>query len=197
MPLTTPHAIGILGGSFNPPHVGHVLAAHYALLRWPINKVMVVPSFSHPFGKPLPAFKHRFAMCQLAFSHLGDNVEISNVEEQLGGVSFTIQTIRELVRKNPGQQFHLIVGGDILSELSKWKDVDELTKLAPLLVIPRLQDENVLGQADEKAVLPDVSSTFIREQLTRGEIPQGTLPEKVAAYIRQHEVYTSMHDPQP
>lgn len=197
MPLTTPSAIGILGGSFNPPHMGHVLAAHYALLRWPLKKVMVVPSFSHPFGKPLPPFEHRFAMCQLAFAHLGDNVEISNVEEQLGGVSFTVETIRELVRKYPGEHFRLIVGGDIMSDLPKWREVDELTKLAPLLVIPRLQEGNVLGAGDDGAALPDVSSTSIREQLAQGKIPPGTVPDKVAAYIRQHDVYASLQDQQP
>ncbi len=136
-------------------------------------------------------------MCQLAFAHLGDNVEISNVEEQLGGVSFTVETIRELVRKNPGEEFRLIVGGDILSDLSKWREVDEIKKLSPLLVIPRLQDGNVLGTGDEGAALPDVSSTFIREQLARGEIPHGAVPHKVAAYIRQHDVYASLQNPQP
>jgi nicotinate-nucleotide adenylyltransferase len=103
--------VGILGGSFSPPHMGHVLAAHYALMRWSLSKVLVIPSFAHPFSKPLPPFEHRLAMCRLAFKHLGSYAEICDIEQELGGVSYTIETVRELVRRNPDERYHLVVGG--------------------------------------------------------------------------------------
>lgn len=182
-------AVGILGGSFSPPHVGHVLAAHYALLRWPLNKILVVPSFSHPFGKPLPPFEHRLAMCELAFAHLTEFVEISEIERELGGVSYTLETVRELAKRNPDERYRLIVGGDILADLPKWHQIEELTRLAPMLVIPRAKDGQVLGGRPDEGALPDVDSTAIRAKLGTGEAPVGTLPENVLAYIRKHELY--------
>ena len=98
-------SIGIFGGSFNPPHMGHVLACHYALLRWNLKKVIVVPSHAHPFGKPLPPFNDRLAMCRLAFGHLGANVEISEIEQEMEGISYTIDVVRKLVHLHPRRKF--------------------------------------------------------------------------------------------
>lgn len=185
----TSPAVGILGGSFSPPHIGHVLAAHYALMRWPLKKILVVPSFSHPFGKPLPPFDHRLAMCRLAFAHLKDFVEICDVERDLGGVSYTVETVRELTKRNPDERYRLIVGGDILPDLPKWRQIEELTHLAPMLVIPRAKDGQVLGGRPDEGALPDVDSTAIRAKLQAGEMPVGTVPEHVMAYIRENDLY--------
>lgn len=192
--MITSAAIGILGGSFNPPHVGHVLAAHYALMRWPLKRVLVVPSFTHPFGKPLPLFEDRVEMCRLAFLHLGAWVEICDIERQLGGVSFTVETVRALVQANPDEQYRLIVGGDILGDMAKWREVGELTRLAPLLVIPRVKDGQVLGGTAEEGALPDISSTGIREQMKRGEAPVGAVPEGVIEFLRGRNLYGADSD---
>lgn len=182
--------IGIFGGSFSPPHMGHVLAAHYALLRWDLKQVFIVPSFKHPFGKYLPAYEKRLAMCELAFRHLGDGVVISDVERELGGVSYTVDTVRELTRLYPEEKFRLLVGGDILADTAKWREFDALVKMAPLLVIPRISDGEVQGGGDHEAALPEVDSTMIRKHIADGAAPHGALPAQVLEYIREHGLYT-------
>lgn len=181
--------IGIFGGSFSPPHVGHVLACHYALLRWGLKKVLVIPSFQHPFNKPLPAFEHRLTMCRLAFEHLGDSIEVSNLEQQMGGVSYTIETLRELRRRHPDEHYNLLVGGDILPDTKKWREFEELTRLAPMLVIPRISDGEILGGTELEAALPDISSTTIRSNLAAGKHLHGAVPLKVLQYIAEHNLY--------
>jgi len=185
----TKGAIGVFGGSFSPPHTGHVLAAHYALLRWNLEKVLIIPSYKHPFGKTLPPFEHRLVMCQLAFAHLACHVEISDIERQMGGVSYTIETIRELKTKQPDKQFHLLVGGDILAEVSKWREFDKLNQIAPMLVIPRISGGEIQGGDHTEAALPEVDSTRIRRNIAEGATPHGALPVCVLDYIKSHGLY--------
>lgn len=169
--------------------MGHVLACHYALLRWNLQKVIVLPSFAHPFGKPLPPFEDRLAMCHLAFMHLRDYVELSDVERQMGGVSYTIDTVRELTRQHPSAKFRLLVGGDILPDTQKWREFEELISLAPLLVIPRITDGDIQGGTISEAALPEVSSTKIRQNIASGDTPSGAVPALVLDYILQHGLY--------
>jgi len=178
--------IGVFGGSFNPPHVGHVLACSFALSAWNLERVLVVPSFNHPFGKPLVAFEHRVQMLELALRHLGNSVKVSQVEKDLGGVSYTVETLRELTRRQPGQQLRLIVGSDILGETAKWYKFEEIEQIAPLLVIPRLGAE----AATAGCYLPEVSSTDIRQQLRDRTSAGVALPHLVREYIQQHQLYS-------
>lgn len=182
-------ATGIFGGSFNPPHYGHVLACHYALLRWNLAKILVIPSFTHPFAKDLPDFDLRFEMCRLAFRHLGHHIEISDIERQMGGISYTIDTVRELYRRHSGQKFHIIVGGDILAETDQWRDYDQLTKLAPPLVIPRTKNGKVQGCTQTEAALPDIDSTTIRQQLATNTPSATHVPRQVLQFIQEHKLY--------
>jgi nicotinate-nucleotide adenylyltransferase len=166
-----------------------VLACHYALLRWNLQKVLVVPSFKHPFNKPLPQFEDRLAMCEIAFSYLGDYAEISDIERQMGGVSYTVDTVRELMRRSTAERFRLLVGGDILPDTRKWRVFDELVRLAPMLIIPRMADGEVLGGGSLEGALPDVSSTAVRRHLSSGGAGHGAVPAKVLDYIRENGLY--------
>lgn len=182
-------AIGLFGGSFSPPHMGHVLAAHYALLRWNLKKILIVPSYKHPFGKYLPDFNHRLTMCKLAFNHLGPHTEVNDVERQLGGVSYTVDTVRELKRQLPDEEFRLLIGGDILPDTRKWREFDVLVEMAPLLVIPRIADGEIQGGSHSEAALPDVDSTMIRRHIAQGSAPHGALPLQVLEYVKKHNLY--------
>ena len=82
--MTQQQRVGVFGGSFNPPHVGHVLAAAYLLSMAAVDRVLVIPVFRHPFAKTLASFEDRLAMCQLAMTWL-PQVEVSDIERQLGG----------------------------------------------------------------------------------------------------------------
>lgn len=182
---------GIFGGSFNPPHIGHVLACHFALSVWGLDRMLVVPSYKHPFGKPLVEFRDRVKMCELAFAHLGEFVEVSRIEEKLGGVSFTVETLRALHDRHPGISLRLIIGGDILQEAEKWRAFDEVKSLAPLLVIPRLKEGHALAtRGDAACYLPDVSSTELRAQLATGKEVDHALPLAVKQYIAEQKLYT-------
>src|SRR6478735_3989939 len=94
-PTGTPRRVAIFGGSFNPPHVAHVLAVVYALSTAPIDEVLVVPVFHHPFSKELASFDERLAMCELALGWI-PRVVVSSVERDLGGSSLTLRTVEHL-----------------------------------------------------------------------------------------------------
>ncbi len=166
--------------------MGHVLACQFALAGWGLGRIIVVPSYQHPFGKPLEAFEHRAEMIRQAVKHLGEHVVVSYVEQSLGGVSYTIETLRRLQQDYPGTPLRLIVGSDILEESAKWYKFEEIRRLAPLLVIPR----QVEGQASSpEHLLPDVSSSRIRAQLAAGQDPGLALPVAVMRYVRENALY--------
>ena len=131
--------IAIYGGSFDPPHISHVLAVSYAFSIGAFDRVIVVPVFKHAFNKDLTPFRRRFEMCEIAFSMLP--VEVSKVEFDMSlerdRPSYTIHTIERLISKKPGHTWSLMVGSDVLHEKEKWYQFDRLTKLAPLFVIGR------------------------------------------------------------
>jgi nicotinate-nucleotide adenylyltransferase len=168
-----------------------VLACHFALSAWPLDRVLVIPSFKHPFGKPLEPYEHRVKMCELAFAHLGMFVTISRIEEELGGVSYTVETLRALKQQNPAAELRLIIGGDILQDAEKWRAFDEVKSIAPLLVIPRLQEGRALADKQNAACyLPDVSSSDIRARLLAGQPLHHGVPLAVQEYIAQHGLYS-------
>lgn len=179
--------VAVYGGSFNPPHVGHVLAVAYALATQPIDEVLVVPCFVHPFAKELAPFEQRFAMCKLAMGWL-PGVEISRVEEALGGESRTLRTLSHLKAEHPGWQLRLLVGADILGDAPKWHGFEQVVALAPLLVLGRA------GTVDPSApapLLPEVSSTQIRRLFAEGdtEALSALLPRRVLAFAQERGLY--------
>lgn len=182
--------IGIFGGSFNPPHYGHVLACHYSLLRWNLDKIFVIPSYRHPFGKTLTAFTHRVEMAKISMEHLNSQVEILTIEQENETTSYTIDTVNKLQQLYPTCKFHLIIGGDILQDFEKWKDFEKLNTQAPPLVVPRVFNRESLSIESEPGILPDISSTQIR-QLINQDSDQLTayIPLKVVEYIKQNNLY--------
>lgn len=178
--------VGVFGGSFNPPHVGHVLACHFALVAWGLQRVIVVPSYAHPFGKTLEDFEHRLEMAQLAFKHLHEYVIISDVERQLGGVGYTVDMLQELRRLHPDTEFRLLVGSDILEEIPQWHRFDEISRVSPLMVIPR---SGHTSSFESGLFLPEISSRDIRQRLFNGEDPGPALPASVMGYIRERKLY--------
>ncbi|HEX5660940.1 MAG TPA: nicotinate-nicotinamide nucleotide adenylyltransferase, partial [Polyangiales bacterium] len=175
--------LAVFGGSFDPPHVGHVFLATYALCIAGVERVLAAPTFEHAFGKPLTAFEHRLAMCTSAFAAL-PAVEVSPIERELGGTSRTLRLLHELQRRFPGHQLRLLIGSDILAESARWQGFDEIRALAPPIVVTRG------GHGDAGGPLfPQLSSTELRAQLAVGELDAQVLPWGVRAYIREHQLY--------
>jgi nicotinate-nucleotide adenylyltransferase len=189
--------VGLFGGSFNPPHVGHVLAVAYALSVWRLDRIIVVPVYAHPFGKALAPFSDRLALCAAAFEDL-KNIEISDIEAHLAVPSRTLRTLEALRSRHTGYQFRLIVGSDILGELDQWHAIDVIRRLAPPLILPRT------GEGARTPVLPQVSSTHVRSLLSRLQATSGVnkpegdpvtselaeyLPARVLDYVVRHGLY--------
>lgn len=179
--------VAVFGGSFNPPHVAHLLAAVYALATAPIDRVLVIPVFQHPFAKELAPFADRLEMCRLALEWI-PQVEVSTVEQELGGESLTLRTVEHLRAAHPSFSLRLLVGADVLSDLPKWHRFDRIAELAPPLVLGR---SGVVTAEAPLPVLPQVSSTEVREAIAAGDLDaaRALVPASVLAYIREHGLY--------
>lgn len=176
--------IAVFGGTFDPPHIGHVLATAFVLAIESPSEILVVPTFEHPFGKaPRASFEHRMRMCELTMTPFR-NVSVSRIEEELGGVSRTLRTLEALAARRPEARFRLVVGTDLLAEIDRWHGWDRIVALAPPLVVGRS------GRGEGVGVeIPDVSSTEVRERLSRGESIEGLVPRAVGEYIEANELY--------
>src|SRR4030095_5202473 len=126
--------VGVFGGSFNPAHVGHVLALSYVMSVYALDGVLVVPVYRHVFGKDLAPFDDRLEMARLAVSWM-PSVEVSDIERRLGGGSRTLYTVETLLRERPERELRLIIGADVLADLPKWHRFDRIAELAPPIVI--------------------------------------------------------------
>ncbi len=189
--------IAVFGGSFDPPHLAHTMAAAYVLAGYPVKRLLIVPTYCHPFDKPLADFEHRLQMCTLAMADLAhERVEISPVERDIGGKSLTLRTLQELRRQMPNAQLRLLVGSDILQETARWHQFDRVTELAPPIWLnraghPRPKTTEVPDVPDSGPLFPDISSTEIRRRIAKGQSTQGLLAHTVAAYIQSHGLYGS------
>jgi nicotinate-nucleotide adenylyltransferase len=151
--------IAVFGGSFDPPHVGHVLAAHYLLCVGQADRVVVVPVFQHALEKNLAPYELRVEMCRESFS--GDErITVSEVEAGLPSPSYTLRTLVALREVWGEHEYRLVVGADVLSETEKWHEFAEDQRLAPLLVLGRA---GVDASEAPRAILPEVSSTEARK----------------------------------
>jgi nicotinate-nucleotide adenylyltransferase len=183
--------VAIYGGSFNPPHVAHVLTVAYVLGFEPVDEVLCVPVYQHAFDKDLAAFDDRVRMLELAVGWL-PNARVSEIERELPRPNYTLATLRRLRAEHADWSLRLVIGSDVLHERHNWKGFDEIEKLAPPIVLGRV------GHAHPDApppLLPEVSSTRIRELMALSATPEldaelgAIVPPRVLAYAREHGLY--------
>jgi len=178
--------VALLGGSFNPPHVGHLLAAHYVRATQDVDEVWLMPTFVHPFRKPTVDFEHRVHMCERMCQDAAGWMKTSRVESEVGKDGRTVDTLDFLQARHPEHRFSLIIGSDILKDLPHWKDFDRIQRMARVVVLYRA------GYPADGTVGPPlaiVSSTDIRERLSRGELSSDLVPRRVLDYAREHQLY--------
>ena len=176
-------ALAVFGGSFNPPHVAHQMACLWVLETQPVEELLVVPTFRHPFEKQLAPFADRVEMCRLMAAALGPRVEVSGIEAELGGESSrTLHMLEALAERRPGVQLRLVVGTDILRETSKWYRWADIEALAPPIVVGRSGFGGTIA-------LPDVSSTEIRARVASGLPLDGMVPRAVLHYLETKGLY--------
>ncbi len=178
--------VALLGGSFNPPHIGHLMAATFVRATLGSDKVWLMPAFHHPFGKTLEAFEHRVRMCEEMARDAGTWLEVNPVEQELGGEGRTVDTLTALVARHPEARFTLVIGSDIVKDLPHWKEFERIEQLARILVLHRA------GHPAEGAVGPpmaEVSSTEVRTMLEQGRLPRWLVPAPVLAYAQREKLY--------
>ena len=178
--------VAVYGGSFNPPHVAHQLAITYVLAtaRPRVDELWMVPTFKHPFDKQLAPFADRARMCELAAAPFGARVRVSRVEEELGGESYTLRTVKALLQRHPGIELALVIGADLVAERERWHGWAELKALVPFVVVGREG-----APATGGVQLPAVSSTLVRQRVARGEPIDTLVAADVADYIAARALY--------
>jgi nicotinate-nucleotide adenylyltransferase len=179
--------VAVFGGSFNPPHIAHVLACAVVLSTQDVDTLLVVPAYRHPFAKPLEPFDDRAIMCELAMAWM-PNVQVSRIEEQLGGESRTLRTLEHLSEVHPDYALRLVIGADVLADAPRWFGFQTIAKLAPPIVLGRA---GVDVPVSVPALLPDVSSTRVRAAIARGDWDEAAklVPRKVLAHVRARGLY--------
>ncbi len=184
--------IGVLGGSFNPPHVGHLIIASDAFEALRLDRLYVVPAHANPL-KGLddsgPSPDQRLEMVRLVFGR-DPRFEVSDVEIRRGGLSFTVDTLGILNGQNPGAELILLLGLDSAKSLPRWKDPERVRELASIAVLSRGDDaEGLDGVEVVTTRRVDVSSTEVRERLYQGLPVTGFVAESVEAYISAAKLY--------
>jgi nicotinate-nucleotide adenylyltransferase len=186
--------IGIFGGTFDPPHIGHLLAAGDAYETLRLARVLFVPAAAQPLKSAIVASPvDRLAMVERLVS--GDpRFSVDPIEIERGGLSFTVDTLRALHdrwRSESGLVLVLLLGADAAATLPQWREPEAVASLAEIVVLNRAgsgQTAGVTGRAiDTRRV--DVSSTEIRARVAAGQSIRGFVPESVAAYIDSRRLY--------
>ena len=181
--------IGIFGGTFDPIHHGHLILARDALEAFALDQLIFVPNVVSPHklrGTPVDP-QIRLAMVYAAIEK-EPALECDPVELERGGTSFTIDTVLHMHERFPGAEFFLLVGADNLPKLHTWRRVEELERLATLVVLTRGDDSTVLPYP----VLPrqiDISATEIRERVAKGRSIRYLVPDPVREMIELEALY--------
>jgi nicotinate-nucleotide adenylyltransferase len=185
--------IGLLGGSFNPPHVGHALLALYVLETTDLDALWLVPTWRHAFGKDLAPYDDRVAMCDEVARALGPRVTVSRVEEDVararGGESRTLHTLEHLAAARPDDRWRLVIGSDILGQTADWLAWDEVCRRAPPIVVGRGDHPAPAGAVVAPLTIPAISSSDVRRRLAQGLDVSGLLPRAVLGYIASRGLY--------
>ncbi len=200
--------IGLFGGTFDPPHHGHLLAASDAFEALQLDRLVWIPASQQPLkvGAMCATAADRLAMVRLA---VGDDsrFEVDSIEIERAGLSYTVDTVEEFAGRYPGDDLVVLLGADVLSTFAKWREPRRIASMARLAILHRA----VNGGAVEKAAvagavraitgddLPapvvldtrrvDLSSTEIRERVRQGRSLHGYVPDAVARYVREHALY--------
>ncbi|CAA9492817.1 MAG: Nicotinate-nucleotide adenylyltransferase [uncultured Solirubrobacteraceae bacterium] len=194
--------VGILGGSFNPPHVGHLLMAQEAHAQLGLDKVVFMPVASPPH-KQLeadPGAEERFELCRLATAK-DDRLEVSRLELDRGGPSYTADTLREIHATAPGDELTFIVGGDMAASLPSWREPETVLELSTLAVAERegIRRHDIgevlapLGREDRIRFFDfprvDVSSSAVRRRVRDRRPIRYWVPDDVARLIGARGYY--------
>lgn len=197
--------IGLLGGTFDPIHIGHLIIAQEVRVRLDLDKIVFMPA-SHPWLKidrEITDARHRLAMIKLAIAS-DSCFEISTAELDRPGPTYTVDTVEALkAESNPTDELYFIVGSDALADFPRWKEPERVVSLCQIVQVERPGSSNI-DLAALKPLIPgvssclrpvdvpqiDISSTAIRERVMMGYPIRYMVPFGVEAYIHEHGLYS-------
>jgi nicotinate-nucleotide adenylyltransferase len=190
--------VGLFGGTFNPPHLGHLIVAEEVRQTFSLDIIVFVPSARPPHKESSPVIdpRHRFTMTRLAIEN-NPRFEISDVELKRRGKSYTIDTIKEFKTLYGADiELFFIMGGDSIFEIETWKKPEELFRLCRVIVTTRpgfdlAKIDDRFGDKIIRADVPriDISSTDIRHRVGTGRSITYLVPDKVEEYIQRERLY--------
>lgn len=195
--------IAILGGSFDPPHLGHKTTAKRLLKLFNFDEVWLMPCFAHPFSKSLSPSINRFEMAKYLESN---NIKVSDFELRKKSTSYSIDTLKNLEKKRQKDNFFWVIGTDQVKDFRKWKNWKEIINKFRLVVVPRtgfreaekeLKNIAKLVSFPKHIILVDknkfppiyISSTLIRKKVKERKSVSNMLPRKVEEYIIRNKLY--------
>lgn len=194
--------VGIFGGTFDPPHIGHLILADHAIETLDLDELLFVPAADPPHKKNqtrLP-IEHRLAMLQIIL--IEDNrFTLSRVDIDRPGPHFAVETVSIIQEQYPGAEVYFVMGADSLRDLPKWDRPQQLIQLCKLAVIPRpnirvspdMHEAVIPGLAQRVVMLDEpliqISSTGVVEKLNQGRSVRYLVPDPVRSYIEQHNLY--------
>lgn len=195
--------IAILGGSFDPPHIGHALAAVQIRELLDLDQIWLMPCFIHPFGKKLSDANHRLSMTKCLEN---TNIKVSDFELRNRKVSYTIDTLDALSKIYKNDTFYWILSSEDLENFQKWKNWQEIIKKHNLIIFPReiqasLKEkikkclklesipDNITIISLDKLVTTGISSTIIRERVRKNLAITYMVPEKIEQFIQTNKLY--------
>ena len=194
--------IGVFGGTFNPIHNGHIKIAEEIKTRAGLDKVLFVPAGRPPHKevKDDVGAERRMEMCRAVCEELGEGFEACDIELRRGKTSYTVDTLSELKERYPKDELYLIIGSDMLTTFTRWREWEKILKLAVICAAGRRAGESlesaadILKSAGGKVLLFDVSpieisSTEIRKKASRGIDIKSDVPQKVYEYKNAEKLY--------
>lgn len=188
--------LGVFGGTFDPPHMGHLIVAQDALEMLQLDRVCFVPAAQppHKLDRTVSDARHRLAMLRLAAAH-DPRFAVETLELERSGPSYTVDTLRELVIRLPEAALVLLLGADQYAELETWREPDEVLRLAEIAVMHRGgrgRERSGTHRVRDLAVTRiDISATQLRERVSTGRSIRYLVPETVADYIDAQGLYGS------
>lgn len=189
--------IGLFGGSFDPIHNGHLEIAKKAAAQFQLDRILFIPAAQSPLKANVPATaeNHRFEMIRLAIEPF-PNFELSSVEIERGGVSYSVETASVVARQNPDASLFWIIGGDQAKQLDRWRRFEDLAKRVEFICLERGDDARIPASVSSLASVHSlkmdrigISSTEIRKRANSGDLPKNFLPEPVFHYIKSRNLY--------